>query len=71
MPFYRDETFDDGFAIDVDDGGSYAEAAGAAGDAVAVCACGDVQYVTAVKTALDDFTVVVAVDVRCHLVLLS
>ena len=63
VPFYRDETFDDGFAIDVDDGGSYAEAAGAAGDAVAVCACGDVQYVTAVKTALDDFTVVVAVDV--------
>ncbi|KAH8061346.1 hypothetical protein JL722_3959 [Aureococcus anophagefferens] len=57
------ETFDDGFAIDVDDGGSYAEAAGAAGDAVAVCACGDVQYVTAVETALDDFTVVVAVDV--------
>jgi len=63
VPFYRDETFDDGFAIDVDDGGSYAEAAGAAGDAVAVCACGDVQYVTAVETALDDFTVVVAVDV--------
>ncbi|KAH8068310.1 hypothetical protein JL721_6886 [Aureococcus anophagefferens] len=57
------KTFDDGFAIDVDDGGSYAEAAGAAGDAVAVCACGDVQYVTAVETALDDFTVVVAVDV--------
>ncbi|KAH8095169.1 hypothetical protein JL720_2447 [Aureococcus anophagefferens] len=58
VPFNRDETFDDGFAIDVDDGGSYAEAAGAAGDAVAVCACGDVQYVTAVEAALDDFTVV-------------
>ena len=34
VPFYRDETFDDGFAIDVDDGGSYAEAAGAVGAAV-------------------------------------
>mmetsp|Transcript_27053 Transcript_27053/g.84108 ORF Transcript_27053/g.84108 Transcript_27053/m.84108 type:complete len:676 (-) Transcript_27053:87-2114(-) len=61
VPFYRDETFEDGFAVD--DGASYAEAAAAAGPAAPICGCGDVTYVSAASTNLDDVTVIVALDV--------
>ena len=60
MPFYRDETFADGFAAEGE--GSWYEIAAAAGPAVAACACGDISYVSTVSEDLDDFTSVIALD---------
>ena len=49
VPFYRDETFENGATVDVDDGGSYAEAAGAAGPAGTAGAAGAAPGVAAAR----------------------